>query len=433
MSNLFSVDEVTYYPLFTYAVLAQGPIAFTGSKTLTINNGYYATLDKIPNTYPLPQSAGGPVITTGLPSGLGMEVDAKTNWYSNSCNTKLGSSTSGKGTLVYDILNNNLPVVNIGTTVTKSLNVYPNVSNNALSLTFSYGSTIIFDAKGNDKAQFFLIVYRDITFDSTNFILLNGAMSNNIYILSQTGNIHCLSCASPFYGRFIAYRDITFDQDIDIYGQLFTFGNGNGQISFDVEESSTVNSVGFYGSGNVACYKKGTKILTKSGYVKIENLTLDNKVITKGKINTENYLLPEKFKLQPIIWISKFKVDNYTQKTVPVCIKKNALGYNYPIEDLYVSPDHGILIKGKNIKAKNLVNGRTIFQKSNKEESLVYYHIELQSHSAVIANGMLSESYLDVNNRDQFEISPKKHIITKIVPKKNTKTLSRMYLSTFKQ
>ena len=38
-------------------------------------------------------------------------------------------------------------------------------------------------------------------------------------------------------------------------------------------------------------------------------------------------------------------------------------------------------------------------------DSVVYYHLELDNHSAVIANGILSETYLDVNNRYIFESS----------------------------
>ena len=84
--------------------------------------------------------------------------------------------------------------------------------------------------------------------------------------------------------------------------------------------------------------------------------------------------------------------------------KKDALGKNYPFQDLYISPNHSLLLNGKMVLAKNIVNGETIYQ--DKEcENLEYYHLECEQHSAIFANGVLSESYLDVNNRDVFENS----------------------------
>jgi hypothetical protein len=68
-------------------------------------------------------------------------------------------------------------------------------------------------------------------------------------------------------------------------------------------------------------------------------------VITKGII-CKNKLIDENsnLKLDPVVWISKFKVKHLNSKTAPICIKKNALGKNYPFKDLYVSPNHGILL-----------------------------------------------------------------------------------------
>jgi hypothetical protein len=56
------------------------------------------------------------------------------------------------------------------------------------------------------------------------------------------------------------------------------------------------------------------------------------------------------------------------------------------------------------VRAKNLVNGDTIFQ-DFAYDNIVYYHLELENHSAVIANGLLAETYLDVHNRHVFENS----------------------------
>jgi hypothetical protein len=52
--------------------------------------------------------------------------------------------------------------------------------------------------------------------------------------------------------------------------------------------------------------------------------------------------------------------------------------------------------------AKDLINGTTIFQDLNRI-SVHYYHLELNEHSSIIANGVLSETYLDFNNHNIFE------------------------------
>ena len=59
--------------------------------------------------------------------------------------------------------------------------------------------------------------------------------------------------------------------------------------------------------------------------------------------------------------------------------------------------------------AKNIVNGTTIYQ-DNECDNVEYYHLECENHSAIIANGVLAETYLDVNNRDVFENNSKPQV-----------------------
>jgi hypothetical protein len=96
------------------------------------------------------------------------------------------------------------------------------------------------------------------------------------------------------------------------------------------------------------------------------------------------------------------KAPNLNKDTLPICITAGALGENLPIEDLYVSPGHRILTDCKMVCARDLVNGTTIFQDCDRD-SVHYYHLELNKHSSIVANGVLSESYLDFNNRIVFE------------------------------
>lgn len=146
----------------------------------------------------------------------------------------------------------------------------------------------------------------------------------------------------------------------------------------------------------MVCYVKGTLILTEQGFVPIEDIKAGYEIVTARKINNRFVLQTE-----PAIWISNFKKTNLNSNSRPICITKNAFG-KAPFQDLYVSPMHSIFLNGRLILAKHLVNGKTIYQ-DTKCESVVYYHVELRVHSLIVANGVLAESYLDVNNRYVFE------------------------------
>jgi hypothetical protein len=111
------------------------------------------------------------------------------------------------------------------------------------------------------------------------------------------------------------------------------------------------------------------------------------------------FIETDPIKLDDVIWISKFKVNNMnsTSTSRPICIEKNALGVNSPFEDLYVSPNHRILINSKMELAKSIVNRKTIYQ-DNKCEEVIYYHLECKEHVAIFANGILAETFLNFNN-----------------------------------
>ena len=66
-----------------------------------------------------------------------------------------------------------------------------------------------------------------------------------------------------------------------------------------------------------------------------------------------------------------------------------------------------MLIHGKTVRAKFLVNDTTIYK--TKCDEVVYYHLECEKHSAIVANGVLSESYVDLDNRHVFEESDRIH------------------------
>jgi hypothetical protein len=143
----------------------------------------------------------------------------------------------------------------------------------------------------------------------------------------------------------------------------------------------------------IPCYCKGTLILTNQGYVKIEDIKKNDLVIREGII-TPSGTLERNVMVVPVIWISSFKVKTLNSKSRPICITKNEFGEHYPCEDLYISPAHKIFINDKLLlEANDIINGNTIYQ-DNECESVEYYHLECEDHSAIYANCILSESYI---------------------------------------
>ena len=259
------------------------------------------------------------------------------------------------------------------------------------------GSTITFDAENNPNAYFIITCDSDIKFTNVQYIkLINGASNCNIFWITKTKGITFTGTNPPSIpGIFIAESSITLHNKANVNGCLFT---NNGTVNFN--GNSYVNATR---QNDVVCYAKGSLILTDKGFIPIEHITHKNNIITKGNIINNDFVNETEFKVKKIRWINKFKVHSLNEKSRPICIKTNALGPNVPFKDLYVSPQHGIFINGKLVRAKKLINNDTIFQ-DNECTEVEYYHVECNYHSAILANGILSESYLEIgNNRKLFE------------------------------
>ncbi|MVW78125.1 hypothetical protein GOQ28_04220 [Bordetella sp. 02P26C-1] len=144
------------------------------------------------------------------------------------------------------------------------------------------------------------------------------------------------------------------------------------------------------------CFVKGTLIATAQGPVAIESLAIGDKVIGSTGPRTVKW----------IGWRNYHAVALRTpeQRTncTPVRIRAGALADNLPSQDLRVSPWHHIYIDGVLVRAKDLINGKTVVQETQAQE-FTYYHIELDQFDVVQAHGVYSESWADGGNRDFFQ------------------------------
>ena len=158
------------------------------------------------------------------------------------------------------------------------------------------------------------------------------------------------------------------------------------------DKGNNGNGNGNGGNHNGAnCFLKGTKILTADGERKIEDLAIGD-------------LLPTKFGgLRPIQWIGRYprkKSDPskpWINDAMPVRIARSALGPNLPHADLYVTAAHSLLIDGVLVPAEMLINGTTITRyEACYADEVEYFHVKLDSHDVVYAEGVPAETLLKV-------------------------------------
>jgi collagen type I alpha len=142
-----------------------------------------------------------------------------------------------------------------------------------------------------------------------------------------------------------------------------------------------------------ACFAGGTRLLTEAGPRGVEALRPGMRVVTAGG------------RLAPVRWIGRRRLAPGRHvrpwDVMPVRVRAGAFGDGVPARDLVLSPDHAVLAGGVLIPVRYLINGDTIAQETRAE--VTYWHVELDRHDVVLAEGLACESYLDTGNRCAFE------------------------------
>ncbi len=149
----------------------------------------------------------------------------------------------------------------------------------------------------------------------------------------------------------------------------------------------------------VTCFAEGTRIQTPAGEIAIEALREGDLVTIRDPQTATEHSLP-------IRWIGRRRINlrrhRQPELASPIRIRRDACADGLPRRDLLVSPDHAIFLDGVLIPARLLVNGGTIAQETDLP-AVQYFHIELDNHAILLAEGMPAESYLDTGNRASFE------------------------------
>lgn len=146
------------------------------------------------------------------------------------------------------------------------------------------------------------------------------------------------------------------------------------------------------GDGGHHCFLKGTMIKTAAGYRKVESLAVGD-------------VLPTMFAgEQPIQWIGRYKFKRsdmsrpWVKDFLPVRIARSALAANVPRADLLVTQAHALYFDGVLVPAGCLINGRTItLDKATECQELEFYHVKLENHDVIDAEGAPCETLLEVS------------------------------------
>jgi hypothetical protein len=96
--------------------------------------------------------------------------------------------------------------------------------------------------------------------------------------------------------------------------------------------------------------------------------------------------------------------SDWPKDFMPVCVSRFALDERTPHADLYLSAAHSLFIDGVLIPVGHLINGATIMHAlPTPTDEIEYFHIELETHEVIFAEGTPVETYLVTNGREGFD------------------------------
>ncbi len=144
----------------------------------------------------------------------------------------------------------------------------------------------------------------------------------------------------------------------------------------------------------VICSMPGTMIATPDGEAAVETLPPGDLVLTSTG------------DAKPINWVGRQTMSKRFAdplRSYPVRVRAGSLDDNAPTRDLYVSPDHALLVGNVMVNAGALVNGTSITREETIPDTFVYYPIELDDRSFVLAEGAPAEAFVDNVDRMNFD------------------------------
>ncbi|GJE69880.1 Hint domain-containing protein [Methylorubrum podarium] len=190
-------------------------------------------------------------------------------------------------------------------------------------------------------------------------------------------------------------NQIVFSENPD--GSGFAILVSNTQVIEGQTETFSENTLGDF---TPVCFEAGTTIRTGRGEIAVEDLKVGDFAVTASGT------------LRPITWIGHREMTavgaTLPSHQQPVRVRAGAFGQGLPARDLILSPGHPVLVGaeadnkgGVLVPIMCLINGTTITREPRA--GVTYWHVELDAHDILLAEGLPAESYLDGGDRAFFE------------------------------
>ncbi len=233
-----------------------------------------------------------------------------------------------------------------------------------VSIELSYAvETDTYTVLGNEVVTYNAVVSGSIdgTFTVGDSITINGSFS-----VEFVGHVS---------GGIVVKRD----------GDFFLYANAEKLVGSTFQVSVTPFPV---------CFLEGTRIATPDGLRAVESLSIGDLVTTADGTT------------RPVRWIGRQTIVAVFADPLhayPIRVAQGALGEGLPVRDLFVSPDHALLVDGLLVQASALVNGTTIVRAPAPAARFTYFHVELADHALILAEGVPAETFVDHVTRRRFD------------------------------
>ncbi len=171
-------------------------------------------------------------------------------------------------------------------------------------------------------------------------------------------------------------------------------------------------------AGGVICFTPETRLATPEGLRQIRDIRPGDCILTRDNGPQE------------VLWTGHRRMSGARLYAMPhlrpIRFRAGALGIGRPEDDLWVSPQHRMLIKGRAaqalfntpevlVAAEDLINDGTITVDHALRE-VTYVHILLEQHNIVWANGLETESFHPSNTALDTVEEGQREGLLKILP-----------------
>jgi hypothetical protein len=262
---------------------------------------------------------------------------------------------------------------------------------NAFHIATVSGSVLQFDGAVGTASNHPTVTFDNLATGGPGMLSLTDATNNDFF-----GTVNNFVIHDKIQVLNADHVTLTGGTTLDVFNaantklESITLGQSHTGFTFSVDTATDTITT------NMPCYVAGTRILTATGERMVESLLQGDIALT---------LADGELTAQPVKWLGRRRIDltahPHPETVAPVRIQRGAFADNMPHTDLLVSPDHAVFVDGKLICARQLINGTTI-QQEKGWTAVEYFHVELDSHAILLAEGLPAESYLNTGNHGFF-------------------------------